>query len=81
MQQVRLVRDEEQHLGRDTARRAPGEPVFGVDPKLEVDEARGERGRHAVYDAQIGLAVGAGNERRAPSGSSYSPTLRSSTNW
>ena len=65
MQEVGLVGDEEQHLGRDRVGRTPGEPVLGVDPDLEVDEAAAERGRHAVDDAAVGFAVAAGDERRA----------------
>ena len=65
VQEVGLVGDEEQHLGRDRVGRTPGEPVLGVDPDLEVDEAAAERGRHAVDDAAVGFAVAAGDERRA----------------
>ncbi len=65
VQQVRLVGDEEQHLGRDPVGRTPGEPVLGVDPDLQVDEARCQRSRHAVHDAAVGLAVAAGNQRGA----------------
>ncbi len=65
MQQVRLVGDEEQHFGGDAVRGAPGEPVLGVDPDLEVDEARGQRRRHAMHHAAVGLAVAAGDERGA----------------
>ena len=65
VQEVGLVRDEEKHLGRDPVSGAPGEPVLGVDPNLEVDEARRQRGRHAVHDAAVGLAVAAGDERGA----------------
>ena len=64
MQQVRLVGDEEQHLSRDAVGRAPGEPVLGVDPDLQVDEARRQRGRHSMHHAAVGLAVAAGDERR-----------------
>ena len=65
VQQVRLVGHEEQHLGGDAVGRTPGEPVLGVDPDLQVDEARCQRSRHAVHDAAVGLAVAAGNQRGA----------------
>ena len=65
MQQILLILDEEQHLGRDAVGRPPVAPVPGVDPDIEVDEARGKRGRHAVHHAAVGLAVAAGDERRA----------------
>ena len=53
-----------QHFPSDPVRRAP-KPVLGVNPDLEVDKARGERSRHAVHSAQVGLAVAAGDERPA----------------
>ena len=45
VQEVRLVCDEEQNLGREAVRRAPVAPVLRVDTDIEVDEARGQRGR------------------------------------
>ena len=44
---------------------APGQQVLSIDADLQVDEARGERARHAVEQAAIALAVAAGDERRA----------------
>ena len=54
---MRVELHEEQHLGGDSVGRAPDAPVLGVDADLEVDEARGERGRHAVDHAAVALAV------------------------
>ena len=65
MQQVRPELHEEKHLRRDSVRRAPGAPVLGVDPDLQMDEARCERGRHAMHDAAVGFAVAAGDQRGA----------------
>ena len=65
MQERRLELHEEQHFRSDSVGRAPGQPVLGIDADLEVDEARGERGRHAVDHAAVALAVAAGDERRA----------------
>ena len=64
VQEVRLVCDEEQHLGRDAVRRAPVAPVLRVDTDFEVDEARSQRGWHAVHDAAVCLPVAARNQRR-----------------
>ena len=60
-----LELDEEQHFRGDSVGRPPGQPVLGIDADLKVDEARGERGRHAVDHAAVALAVAAGDERRA----------------
>ena len=38
---------------------------FASTRTSRVHEARGERGRHAVHHAAVGLAVAAGNQRRA----------------
>ena len=65
MQERRLELHEEQHLRGDSVGRAPDQPVLGIDADLKVDEARGERGRHAVDHAAVALAVAAGDERRA----------------
>ena len=65
VQECRFELHEEQHFGGDSVGRAPGAPVLGIDADLEVDEARGERGRHAVDHAAVALAVAAGDERRA----------------
>ena len=46
-------------------RGSPLAPVRRVDLDLEVDEARGQRGRHAVGDAAVAFAVAAGHERGA----------------
>ena len=65
MQQVGAHLDVEQHLRRDAVGRAPGEPVLGVDPDLEMDEARRQRRRHAVDHAPVALPVAAGDQRGA----------------
>ena len=65
MQERRFELDEEQHFRGDSVGRTPDQPVLGIDADLEVDEARGERGRHAVDHAAVALAVAAGDERRA----------------
>ena len=62
---LRIELDEEQHLGGDSVRGRPGQPVLGVDADLQVDEARSQRGRHAVDHAAVALAVAAGDERGA----------------
>ena len=80
VQHVGAHLDVEQDLGRDSVRCPPGQPVLGIDPDLQMDEAPRERRRHAMHHPAVGLAVAAGDQRRAPSGNSYSPTLRSSTN-
>ena len=80
VQQLRLVFDEEQHFGSDAVRGRPGAPVPGVDPDLQMDETVGERRRHAVHDATVVLRLPQAISE-APSGSSYSPHLRSSMSW
>ena len=65
VKQLRFELDEEQHFRGDPVRRAPGAPVPGVYPDLEMDEAVGERCRHAVDDAAVVLAVAAGDDRGA----------------
>ena len=65
MQQVRAHLDVEQHLRRDAVGRAPGEPVLGVDPDLQMHEAGRQRRRHAVDDTAVTLAVAAGDQRGA----------------
>ena len=44
---------------------APGQPVLGIDPDLQMDEAGCQRGRHAMHDAAVALAVAAGDQRGA----------------
>ena len=65
MQQLRLVLDEEQHLGGDAVRGRPGAPVLRVDPDLEMDETVGERRRHAVHHPPVVLPVAAGDPKQA----------------
>ena len=65
VQQLGPHLDEEQDLRGDSVRRAPDQPVLDVRPELEVDEAVGERRRHAVDDAAVVLAVAAGDDRGA----------------
>ena len=65
MQQLGPHRHEEKYLRSDSIRCAPGAPVRRIDPDLQMDEARGERRRHAVDDAAVALAVAAGDQRGA----------------
>ena len=65
IEQLRPELDEEESLGRDSVRGSPFAPVGRVDLELEVDEARGQRGRHAVGDAAVALAIAAGHDRGA----------------
>ena len=57
------------------------QPVLGVDADLQTDEARGQGSRHAVDYAAVPSPGCHRQSSDAPSGNSYSPTLRSSTNW
>ena len=63
VQKLRPQLDEEQHLRGDARPRAPGAPVLRVHPDLQVHEARGQRGGHAVDHAAVALAVAAGDQR------------------
>ena len=62
VKQLRFELDEEQHFRGDPVRRAPGAPVPGVDPDLQMDEAVAERRRHAVHDGAGGIPVAAGDQ-------------------
>ena len=65
VKQLRFELDEEQHLRSDPVRRAPGAPVPGVDPDLQMNEAVAERRRHPVHDGAVGIPVAAGDQRGA----------------
>ena len=65
MQQLGPHRHEEKDLRSDSIRRTPGAPVRRIDPDLQMDEARGQRRRHAVDNAAVALAVAAGDQRGA----------------
>ena len=65
VQHVGAHLDVEQDLGCDSVRRPPGEPVLGIDPDLQMDEARCQRRRHAMHDASVRLPVTAGDQRGA----------------
>ena len=63
MQQLGPHRHEEKDLRSDSICCTPGAPVRRIDPDLQMDEARGERRRHAVDNAAVALAVAAGDQR------------------
>ena len=65
VQQLRPHRHEEKDFRSDSIRRTPGAPVYRIDPDLQMDEARGQRRRHAVDDATVPFAVAAGDQRGA----------------
>ena len=65
VQHVGAHLDVEQDLGRDSVRCPPGQPVLGIDPDLQMDEARRERRRHAMHHPAVGLPVAAGDQRGA----------------
>ena len=65
MQHVGAHLDVEQDLGRDSVRCPPGQPVLGIDPDLQMDEAGCQRRRHAMHHPAVGLPVAAGDQRGA----------------